>query len=492
MNSDISLSLSVKTAWSDLIAHIESDKCVDLTIYQLGQQIFIDSAKEKLPENAQILTEDRIVEKAYPLSSENFDPLLASQKRRSLHFKLHSKISWKGEFDKLEQELQKTSSSLTKENVEEFCKAYEVYSFSPSHFDPFAEKFSQAAEKKRHADLAKEKILNLSFNYHRSHQEVENFINKHKEKIVEEFYLKSKLASLDKFTFTIAYINGETHNFGRKVAQVVFSLSGQKAFTVMYKPREAGLDRALQDLFQKIELPHYKILSFPEDNKSVWQYISGKKMILGKEDPQPKSRLGAICPEAFLQNILMDSKKRLSLLGDLQRLNRILLSLNISDLHGENVIMGDDEKIYPIDLEVMDDRQPTMLMIDDYGSSNIVSLRASAEQQLTKPEKKAIEEWKIRNNPSKRFSLRCVLVSTQNLFLIRYQSNIFTASQNMANLIHSGLSSRGYNCSAAQKRMINNQALIDILNGDVPFFTELNGTIYYGYQNSELEIATKK
>lgn len=108
-------------------------------------------------------------------------------------------------------------------------------------------------------------------------------------------------------------------------------------------------------------------------------------------------------------------------------------------------------------------------------------------------EKNLVETWNVtKRDQSHEFVLpiRHVLVNTGDLFQIRYISDFEDAAKEMSSMIINALGQRGY--GQIQENTIKNQVYTDLLNGDVPFFTESKGIIYYGYANEGNQIGKRQ
>ncbi len=484
--------------WNRILEGIDRGEFKDKVIYRLGQNVFSTYSGTNLPQSAELITRDRIWEILHPellVTSNSFDPILASKTRREQLIG----VGWASEFKIFERDLDElltvTTSSNFKDQISQFLILYQKkYGVVHTDFGPL---FSNQAS----LPYVREKLLNRVFNTFFNKQQIEDFLQRNKKRIIEEFGTKEhQLSSPNEFTFEIELTGKETHDKGKLPAKVVFSLQGKKAFTVMYKPRSAVLDKAIQELFIELEMPHYKIVSFPEENKSIWEYIDGEDMLLpnderrslGVVDEKLKGEGARRTPEVFIRySQTIQKSEQIDLFLKLERLHKVLVAIESTDLHSENVRLGKDRNIYPIDLEVMDPRQLTMLMVDDY-FRDAADYRATNWKKLTSIEQAAIKKWQERVNPNRLLSVRHVLVNTGQLVLLNYYDNTRDAAVEMAKLIEKALNSRGYVTSENQKIIIRNQVYIDLLNGDVPYFTELENIVYYGYPKEGYKIGRKE
>lgn len=323
-------------------------------------------------------------EDSLSILSTTFDPLHYSRTQRESYLDTAGEKPWTKNFIEFQKNLDELLSveSISEDAVQNFVAVYKSkYNVSLSDFEPLFVNRSGSPS-------LREKLLNIAFNKYKSIQEINDFIETKKEAIIAE-HAPNEYKDIPKenFRFEIELKGKETHNKGKLPAKIVFFKDGVEVFSVMYKPRAAAIDNAVQELLSNCQMPFYKITSYPDENKSIWTYIDGQDMLLSAEerhklrfggDSRLKTEGARRTPEAFIQHSssLQDGQRN-DLLTQLNHLNRILLCINITDLHGENVRLGADGNIYPIDLEVMDERQGTLLMINDY-SDNTEKSRAQA------------------------------------------------------------------------------------------------------------------
>jgi len=186
-------------------------------------------------------------------------------------------------------------------------------------------------------------------------EEVKSFINQNKVMIITEFCPERfQGINPESIRIKVEVHEGETHNQGRSPAFIKFKSGENQLFKVVYKPRNAAIDKAVIDTFGQINqlpqeqktssnpLPVYKILNF--ENKSLWEFIEGKDI--------KESRSAG----AFIQSNLK-GKRRDRAQHNLDRMDAILSMMSISDLHNENIRVRNFEKkdkdveFVPIDME---------------------------------------------------------------------------------------------------------------------------------------------
>lgn len=288
--------------------------------------------------------------------------------------------------------------------------------------------------------------------------------------------------------FRVRFLSGETHNRGKKTVIIEFKV-GVEIRKIMYKPRDARVDKAVIDSFHKINnlqdeqksssmlLPEYHIVNLPEDQASVWEYIPGKN--LGRKG-KPPEYAGNVVNELGDEQL---SKK-------LVRLDDVLGSMNISDIHGENVIMREDNKvvtdIVPVDLENV-----------YISPKRKISTNLHAEQVRTKPEIQKV--WKPLTEQEQEVTAEFREVSKK--LLIRY---IPAGTTTLAGLVTSieqadefiAFMKRAFLEDDIESTIDFNQLkecfIADMLQEDVPFFTERGGIVYYGLPEREIPIGKRR
>ncbi|MBS0649462.1 MAG: DUF4135 domain-containing protein [Verrucomicrobia bacterium] len=282
---------------------------------------------------------------------------------------------------------------------------------------------------------------------------------------------------------------GETHNGGKKTVLIGFkTANGIKK--LVYKPRDARVDKAIVELFvrlngldekersSKLPLPEYKITNWKNNQASIWEFIPGPNLGRKGKIPQKAS--------SFVESQNNDELKI-----KLVRLDDILKLLHVSDLHGENVIMKKEGEKYldivPIDLEnvfIKPNRDiPTKL-----GGQEIrIELeRNGLYKGLTQAEKKLTEELK---QEMSKFSVRYLPLGTTDFGKL-------TGDLNNIDLLYNNLeracSADGIELDKGQIEIIKGAFILDILNNDIPFFTEKEGNLYYGLPEKNMVIGRRR
>lgn len=305
--------------------------------------------------------------------------------------------------------------------------------------------------------------------------EVSSFIKDKKTDIVKEFGLpEHQSLKEDEIDFKVKVVSSETHNSGKAPAFIEFYCKGSLLFKIVYKPRDAEIDRQVINTFQKINqlteksisqiplLPIYKIICYRD--RSLWEFVEGKS--IGK----------ANSVGIYISQTWEGSKKKRAI-ERLDRMDAILTELGISDLHKENVIVRslpqDEVEFVPIDLENRQKGHPTQL-----GGH-------PANVELTEAELKIVKESEYLIT-SKIISRYLPLSTHVMAGLI----GSYSSTEKLASLISKQMEKDGF---VIVKKQFELEALLlrSVLNQDVPYFTELNNTIYYGMPTEGQEIAKR-
>lgn len=327
----------------------------------------------------------------------------------------------------------------------------------------FSDKQDQISELKLRFHFHCEQVLNGILNGMSFNNEMNQFLQKNMKEIFE-FFNKKHLNCIDQINFKTEKQGGERHNRGKVPTKVTFFLGSKKILQVFLKPRNSKLDLKVIDLFNSINriypkkprLPVYKICNFNYERKaySIWEFINGK-CLEGDFVPSESSTI-------------MDHEKKAALLNKMMWMESILRRINISDLHGENVIFREvngDPEVVPIDLESIQEGFPTGL----FGQ------KMPALQPLSKEGMKLISDFKDSVIPNCQF--RVVPLATQKF--MNAKSNYKTVPSLAKEII--GLKKYFFNINPSE---LEDLILGDIINSDIPFLTEFEGKLYYGVPES--------
>lgn len=365
-------------------------------------------------------------------------------------------------------------------------------------------------------EFEKERILRSTFNRYKNQAELEFFIKSNMRTIINQFATESIKGHPDAtFTFHLAPISngehepgkGETHNGGQGPVEVIFTLNGEKVFSVMYKPRSAAVDNRIQQLLQALGETPIKILDFPDENKSIWEYIVGEDMVLSQDarvefvKKNKCSEDASLSPEAYIEDkYAKQEKEREGLLKKLKHLNDIFLCIYVTDLHGYNVRITPNGEIFAIDLEVINKLQDTFLVKKkSKDDQTLVLMRDMAlrrlQKELRKPEiKKLIESFNAEVGSSSlsfRLPVRYVVADTEFFRdMIKNVSEPDNIAQVLTTKIIESMVEEGVQ-HIADAEVIKKCIYKDLLNKDIPFFTEKEGVLYHGYVSRGVKIGAR-
>ena len=290
----------------------------------------------------------------------------------------------------------------------------------------------------------------------------------------------------------IKWLKGEGHNQGRKAVIIGYEKDGEMQ-QLVYKPRDSRIDKEILETFRQIndlhknstsqsQLPQYKIVNLNDNKSSVWEFIEG-------EHPKAKIRIGRAKKVVITSahNFVSNKKCISELASSLAYMNKILHSIYVSDLHGENIIFQKNSDglycaIVPIDLEnvyICDPNGP--LELNPAPSTglggHLTSTLSAQEKEITDQFKRKAHQFQVRYIPIGTFKLSGFItgLDTQQTFL------------NLLREILSGDKIRPeMNYEVVRKAYVR-----DVLNRDVPFLSEHNGSIYYGPVSQGLKIGER-
>lgn len=344
--------------------------------------------------------------------------------------------------------------------------------------------------------IIKEKAINIFSNRISYFREISYLFNKHKGRILETFSCNDQGLELYKIDFIEK--RSETHNKGRKPVFINLKSPNSSLIELVWKPRNANIDSKVIELFGNINdlkidecvLPTYKIFMSEEDNFSVWQKIAGSDLKkLGCQENQT--------PFDFIQKSasqlgVADTGKG-NLLKQIKKMTSIISRLEISDLHHENVILTNKDgsfSLVPIDLEVLQRKYITHLMVKLANESK-ETVEKSRKQELDAYDLNQTEQSLIDRCKQKlpsECSWRILLMGTQQLMSLCATG--YFEIDSLVNLMTKTITDQGYQLKVKDDKL-REFILIDLLNGDVPIFTEKQEKLYYGSAwNSDKVIGT--
>ena len=360
--------------------------------------------------------------------------------------------------DKIKEEYPKEFSNLSIKNYYSFLSG--TFSAGNDGFDIIKIKLQ----------VFHEQILNRIVNKMEYSRCLNSIVGNKKRYIVEKFG-SHYLNHADKITFKIEEQGEETHNGGKVPAKVTFMLDNKEVFRIFLKPRNAKLDTEVINLFSSInglesdrpKLPEYKIinLKYSEELYSMWEFIDGQSLT------------GHLAP--MTSNITTNHKKHEQLSKKVLWMESVLRRINISDLHGENVILrevGSEPEIVPIDLESIQEGFPTGL----YGN------KKPNLQPIKEKERLLIEKFNKEVVPNCR--IRVVIIPTSEFLEVFVDYNLVPV---VAKKIM-GIKKYSFHLNSSK---LEDLILKDLINYDVPFLTEYKGVLYYGLSERGLQIGVR-
>ena len=311
--------------------------------------------------------------------------------------------------------------------------------------------------------------------------EIELFLRKNQDRIIKEFIPSFEEGEQPDIVFIPKFGSDETHRRGRSAVEVEICSKGNCVKKIYFKPRDAGIDSAVIEVFKQINdlppdqrssfknLPVYKIISFSEEKASLWECIEG---ICPKYKAEGRGFSRRTYPSVghYIRNI-EDAQQKRELQNTLNRLDAVLTAMNCSDLHPENVLIKGEE-IIPIDLENIQRGVTTGLG----GNPRTVN--------LTVREQGIIQEFLVRLSG---VAFRHILVDTNTL------AGLIGSYENIERLTELVIDQIGADGFVLEMSGIELQGLIlsDTMNRDVPYFGEKEGVLYYGLVEDGIPIAHK-
>lgn len=351
--------------------------------------------------------------------------------------------------------------------------------------------------------VAQERLLNglIDSKYHITR--VEQFVKKNALTILNKFqpiiprsWLNKTEAADIEVKIDLADQHLEGHHGGKTVCIVQMSCGGEQ-FKFVCKPREAKIDKAVIDIFRVINtscplelpLPTYLIVNPKEEPSawnlevmeelSLWEFVEGTRLDkVFNERSSAQAFLNQL--EMYQGHVTLEDKDLIlsqesiqKLKNRLKRMNAIMAALHVTDLHVQNLIVSIisnnplEVDLIPIDLEIVDSTLPTMLRIEE-------------KYELNTKEKDCVAKFNTQGKIVRVLPFDTQIFATlitdclKNLgFLTKMITNVIQALN------------KTYNIEDERHNILLKSIINSILHKDIPFLTELNGNLYYGFPKQE-------
>ena len=327
----------------------------------------------------------------------------------------------------------------------------------------------KSEEQNKHTNFLSELFFNHVMNQSSFALSLKDFLHSNKKLIITKFKPNLISQDLDLVTVEITSTNGETHLRGRKPVIVSFKKENNLLLKVVVKPRSASIDKAVIDLFTKLnqlpsnergeeDLPTYQIENMEGSDNfewSVWEFVEGQECDIDAEN-------------TLLNRLKNNPQARRSL----ERLENICAYIGLSDLHRENVIQR-GSFWYPIDLEVVDPGKKTGLY--QHYPANLPKL-SSKEIELMNEFIKFQQQVNVRYVPIPTVEFK------EKLDAFNGHIDIASKIDQLFKKIHL----KQYEVKLADL------IFSDFSNGDIPIFMIKDKKIFYASYKQKLLLAEKK
>lgn len=290
-------------------------------------------------------------------------------------------------------------------------------------------------------------------------------LKKYEQAILSRFFGISQPLS-QPIHIDLQQLGAETHNRGECILKVTYYLGDSRLGSIVYKPRSAETEIAILNVFAELNalpkdeksgpnLPIYQIIPLENHEGSIWEFVDAEELSF-----QASQEIQRKIPE--------EQQKEAEF--NLMRLHSICKCIGITDLHPQNILRRGPFWI-PIDMEIIKQGAPTSL----YPASKEPGLL-----RLTSKEAEIMQNF-LRSHP-RRLS-RIAPINTAVLMELRDKSRGY---QQAVELLFGKLHDTEM---LVDQRILEDQIKNDFICGDVPFFTEREGIIYYGVE--KIAIAKK-
>jgi hypothetical protein len=292
--------------------------------------------------------------------------------------------------------------------------------------------------------------------------DVRQLIDMNIEMIIAEFCPKvSRSINPNQLTFQIKTFNAIPCNYGKIPLFITFLKEGTPLFKIVYKPRNAAIDKAVIDTLAEINrlpsnkkssqlrLPVYKIIN--SNDYCLEEFVEGEHI-------KSKETIGTYLRAHLKGSRLARANERIA------RLYLFLFTMGIADLHNENIQvknLNDPEKdleFFPIDLDIRTSFVPTLIKETD-------------KAILTAAENRVIDEFYM---PKARLATMRFLP----MFHVLRGIGNYQACPEIAKEFIEFLTAEDIEVTMTLQNM-EHHLLINLLNHDVPHFIIYLGNLYY-------------
>lgn len=312
--------------------------------------------------------------------------------------------------------------------------------------------------------------------------EIWRLVQQEQHRILDQFY---RSMSQDEVKIDVQFKDQETHHQGKCPALVKFeSKTSGETCKVIYKPRDALIDRDVLCLFRDmgplhvyesvspVVLPHYDILCL--NQCSFWQYIEGIDTVW-RIGAQRGRRIESYKPSDFVENSsAVEDEHRKQLRVQLLAIEGVAAAIHLHDLHGENVLLTEEQSIVPIDFECIGPGQLTSLFSPPVPVKT-VELSQEQRNRIDAFQKDALHRTtRLVCMPTKLLAPLCT-GSDPHVFAMKVIPNI---AENLKRF--------GYHLTDLENLRLG--LYRDLLHGDVPYLSAQEGIVYIGLPEEGLKI----
>ncbi|KAF3363243.1 hypothetical protein PHSC3_000133 [Chlamydiales bacterium STE3] len=341
-----------------------------------------------------------------------------------------------------------------------------------------------------------QRVLNFIVNSKLCQEEMHHFVDLNKNLILANFLPSLDLNNIKIETnLELLSKSSETHNGGKQIFILTYSIEGRDPLKLVLKPRIALLDKAVIDVFKEINelpeehrsgsylLPMYTILNPNKEEGwdylpgmgqiSIWEFIEGATVRDANARMQKDKNAMVASVNLFISRLRKERARILQ--PQLNRMDAILTRMGIGDLHPENIMYEPrTPQLIPIDLEALDKERSSL------GT-------AVKKFQLTKQELECIEKFKEMVD---KLPARVVIVGTMDLSL--WSMSVYSDYSNIEKFVEFiKMNLAAYSMEISYEKLCS-LVFRDLLNQDIPYFTVKENLLFYGLPSHDIVIAKAK